>query len=242
MHLFWELPPDAPNPVEASVVFEVIEMPQVAKTYFWALQATFTDASRTDHGAAHLGLQWYPRHPRSRAINWGGYPPAHANWKKVLQGSTSPLPSTTDDPNTRDFQWEPHVPYEFRIAPSPDRGWRGTVTDLVSGRVTLVRDLYAPGDRLTGLCVWTEWFCACDDPRTSVRWTGFRVRNADGAEHVPTSVKVNHPATNCTNVTHLVEATVPELVVQQIMNTERVLPHGTVLPVRPDWGRSAEAL
>lgn len=241
VHLFWTLPPDASDPVEASVVLEILSVPQVASTYFWALQATFTDAQRNDGGAAHLGLQWYPKHPRSRAVNWGGYPPANENWKKTLEGSRSRLRSHTHDPNTRNFAWEPGVPYELRIAPAPraGHGWRGTVTDLQTGKLTTVRDLHAPGNRLTGLCVWTEWFCGCDDPTVAVRWSQFRVRTADGADHWPTSVKVNHPAGNCANVSHLVEQTVPELVVQQVMNTERLVPHGTILPVRPDWGGPA---
>ena len=80
VHLYWNVAPTEATVVEASVVLEVINLPQVAATYFWALQASFTDADGTNQGAGHLGLQWYPPHPHSRAVNWGGYPPAHANW------------------------------------------------------------------------------------------------------------------------------------------------------------------
>ena len=70
-HLWWQDAP--PEPVVAvEVTLEVVEAPVVDRLYFWALQATFNDAT-TDHGGAHLGLQWNPRYPGSRAANWGGY-------------------------------------------------------------------------------------------------------------------------------------------------------------------------
>lgn len=242
MHLYWNLAPTDAPVVEASVILEVINLPQVAATYFWALQASFTDADGTNQGAGHLGLQWYPPHPHSRAVNWGGYPPAHANWQRVLNGSRSKLRSTTHDPNTRDFMWQERRPYELRIAASPKKGWRGTVTDLVTGDATLVRDLHAPGDRLTGLVVWTEWFCTCDDPTVAVQWSRFRTRTSDGVEHTPTSLLVNHPSDNCANVGHEVVDTQPELVIRQVMNTVRHIPHSTVLAVRVDWGGPAPVL
>ena len=253
VHLYWNLAPDESPVVEASAVLEVLTLPKVAATYFWALQASFTDSEGTELGAAHLGLQWYPPHPDSRAVNWGGYPPAHADWKRVLKGSRSQLRSTTHDPNTRDYPWMDRRPYELRIGPAPvrrprplrpphPRGWRGTITDLTTGEATVVRDLFAPGDRLHGLVVWTEWFCACTDPMVDVQWSSLRTRTADGRQHIPTSVMVNHPAENCQNVAHEVAATVPELVIRQVMNTERHVAHGTVLPVRPDWGGPGEVL
>ena len=54
-HLWWQDAP--PEPVVAvEVTLEVVEAPVVDRLYFWALQATFNDAT-TDHGGAHLGLQ-----------------------------------------------------------------------------------------------------------------------------------------------------------------------------------------
>ncbi len=114
-HLWWQDAP--PEPVVAvEVTLEVVEAPVVDRLYFWALQATFNDAT-TDHGGAHLGLQWNPRYPGSRAANWGGYP-KFGQWGAVLQGTPSPLPSTPNDPNTRDYPWQQGVPYRLRISRS----------------------------------------------------------------------------------------------------------------------------
>jgi hypothetical protein len=121
MHLYWNMDENAGPLVEASAVLEILEAPAVAKTYFWALQASFTDDNGGDHGAAHLGLQWDPPHPNSGAVNWGGYPPQNDNWKVTLTGSDSPLPSTTNDPNTRDYPWQVGVRYRLRIFRSPRR-------------------------------------------------------------------------------------------------------------------------
>jgi hypothetical protein len=233
VHLYWDVPATFGPIREASAVLEVLVAPRTPHTVFWALQASFTDADGAKDGAAHLGLQWYPPHPRSRAVNWGGYPPEHQNWSSVLEGSESALPSTTDDPNTRDFGWEPLRAYELRIAPSPDRGWRGTVTDRTGSETTVVRDLWAPGDRLIGLVVWTEWFCPCKSPSSAVRWSEFSVVNHAGERHVPDSVSVSHPADSpCTNITHVVEQDGPGARIQQILNAKKqLLPHGTVIPV-----------
>ena len=81
-------------------MLEVTTAPQVEALYFWALQVSFTDRGRSG-GGAHLGLQWYPAHPGSTAVNWGGYvPDGHE-----LEGTTSALPSATGNVNTRDFPW-----------------------------------------------------------------------------------------------------------------------------------------
>ena len=237
MHLFWQMPnrvSDASPITQCSAVCEILVLPRIEKTYFWALQATFTDADGADHGAAHLGLQYYPPHPRSRAVNWGGYPPAHENWKRVFDGSPSPLPSDTDDANTRNFDWHELRPYRFTIslaAPSA-HGWRGTVTDLETGVETHVRDLWAGGDRLRGFVVWSEWFSPPDAPTVVARWSQCRAKAADGTVIFPTGLFVNHPNDGGhTNVGHVIERGGPDAAVQQIINTARTVPHGTVVPV-----------
>ena len=131
--------------------------------YFWALQASFLDGGRS-YGAAHIGLQWNPRHPSNAAVNWGGYADT-GNVHSILKGSPSPLPSTPNDPNTRDYPWRPGVPYRLRISRVAS-GWRGEITDVSTGDVQHIRDLYAGGDRLGGFVVWAEVFAACDDPST----------------------------------------------------------------------------
>jgi hypothetical protein len=233
MHLMWQLPDNLGPVVAAWVTFELTEAPSVDELYFWALQATFADAAGTDFGAAHTGLQWNPRHPKNGAVNWGGYPSEHSNWKKNLPGSEPLLPGFKDDPNTRHYKWSANTPYRLTISPSPDRGWRASVLNLATGAHTVIRDLWAEGDRLQGLCVWTEWFCPCDAPTVAVTWTGFRVRTEDGVEHEPTGMFLNHPSDgNCSNVGHRIITQQPELVIEQRMNTVRELPHGTVVPIR----------
>ena len=108
LHLGWDVPqPVADDPwVAADAVLEVRSPPEVLALYFWALQASFTDRGRHG-GAGHLGLQWYPAHPGSTAVNWGGYGPDG----RELDGSASTLPSATGNPNTRDYAWSPATPY-----------------------------------------------------------------------------------------------------------------------------------
>jgi hypothetical protein len=260
MHLMWRLPSDLGPVIGASVVFELTEEPAVDKLYFWALQASFLDDDGTDLGAAHTGLQWNPRHPGGRAANWGGYPSEHNNWKRNFKGSRNRLPGFDGDPNTRHYNWQSHRPYRLTIERAPEQsgsffaellqprptGWRATVTDINSGQIQVLRDLYAGGTHLAHLCVWTEWFCSCDDPTTACTWTEFRVMTDDGSgnstEHEPTEVFVNHPAENCSNVGQRIITQTPELVIEQRMNTTREIPHGTVLPIRLAMDQSGSVL
>ena len=177
-HLWWRLPTDEAL-AEVAAVLEVLVPPSVPRLYFWALQASFADG-----GAAHTGLQWQPTR---RAVNWGGYGPDG----RVLAGSASPLPSAVDDPNTRDFPWEPGRGYRFRIRRVPS-GWRSEVTDAATGETTVVRDLYAGGAVLTNPVVWSEVFAACDDPAVAVRWSGLEARTAGGAHVAPEAVAVTY--------------------------------------------------
>ncbi len=69
-HLFWEVGGGPWTAAEA--VLEVVDPPTVPELHFWALQVSFTGGGRGG-GGAHLGLQWFPIHPGSTAVNWGGY-------------------------------------------------------------------------------------------------------------------------------------------------------------------------
>lgn len=167
-HLWWEVPPSAPL-VEVSAVLEVVEPPTVDRLYFWAMQMTFT---RPEGGGAHIGLQHHPKFPGSVAANWGGYAPGGG----LLAGSPSPLPSTPNDPNTRDFPWEPGRRYRLRVVrgESADDGstaWRGVIEDESSGDSVTIRDLYSPGTRIRNPAVWTEAFALCEEPPAAVRWS-----------------------------------------------------------------------
>ncbi len=177
--------------MSVAVTLEVVELPSVSRLYFWALQATFHDGARA-FGGAHLGLQWNPRYPGSRAANWGGYANV-GDVTSILEGTPSPLPSTPNDPNTRDYPWQPRVPYRLRISRS-DVGWRGEITDTASGATQLVRDLLAPGDRLTSPTMWSEVFARCDHPSAMVRWSDPEWLTVSSAVVVPTRVRVTFPS------------------------------------------------
>ena len=211
-HLTWGGLPSAVT--EVSVDCQVVVPPSVERLYFWALQVTFEDGS-----GAHTGLQWNPRHPGSRAANWGGYA---ARGGGLLRGSESPLPSTPDDPNTRDLWWEPGRPYRFRVwAPEPGR-WRASLGEAV------VRDLFAPGTTLRSPMVWSEVFAGCDDPSVMVRWSSFEALDREGRPVTPDRMLVNYQRDGCTNT-----SSVPDgRSVLQVTNTDRITAQGAVLDLR----------
>lgn len=204
MHLWWDPQPTVEH---AAVDLEVVEPPQVDRLYFWALQVSFTDASGRQHGGAHVGLQWHPSHPGNTAVNWGGYRPGGAG---ELGGTTSDLPSATGNPNTRDFAWRASQAYRLGVART-DEGW----TAIVDGRP--IRTLHAGGDRLTGLVVWSEVFARCDDPSTTVRWSGF-----DPWPDRLRATYQQHADGGCANTTALDGGL-------QRTNAERTTPHGALV-------------
>jgi hypothetical protein len=198
-HLWFDdVPPGPWRSVSATL--EVVVEPSAAHLYFWALQASFTDARGATFGAAHTGLQWNPRHPGGRAINWGGYGRT-ADTNSVLAGTRSDLPGIAGDENTRNFSWAPCVAYRFTISPG-ERGWRSTVVDTSTGESTVVRELFAGGDRLNGFVVWMEIFAPCDAPTTTVRWSDLVVADdARAARHHVRAVRTSFPDVSggCTN-------------------------------------------
>jgi hypothetical protein len=207
-HLWWEVP-YGERLTRASVVLEVLEPPQVDRLYFWALQVSFV---KPDGGGAHLGLQHNRRFPGRTAANWGGYAPAHEGG--LLAGSPSPLPSTPEDANTRDFAWEPARPYRFVIerssepAPNALIAWRGSIEDATTGEATVVRDLYSRGAYLRGPVVWTESFARCEHPPVAVRWSEASVVGENRGEIPVDTVSVNyqtHSAGGCGNTDAVVD-------------------------------------
>ncbi len=220
-HLHWQMPSSAPL-VGVQATFEVVASPAVDHLYFWALQASFGDGVRT-HGGAHLGLQWNDRHPENTAANWGGY--HHSG--RILDGSGPSLPSTPDDPNTRDYPWQPRVPYRFRISRVND-GWRGEITNFATGHSVVIRDLYSPGTELKQPMVWSEVFAACDDPRVMVRWSGFGALTREGEVVHPRAMRVNYQAYDaggCSNTNVLFDGDG----IIQATNAERTVPQGSVV-------------
>lgn len=172
MHLWWT--PAPPPATEVSVVLEVFEPPTVPRLYFWALQVSFVDHGRRV-GGAHLGLQWFDRHPGGTAVNWGGYREGAGE----LDGEPSTLPSATGNPNTRDYAWRPNTPYRLRISGDGDGWWTGSVTDLDTGTTTVVRRLHGGGTEMASPVVWSEVFARCDDPSVTVRWSQLTPAPAD---------------------------------------------------------------
>jgi hypothetical protein len=188
-HAWWQgMPTDDPV-VSVAATLKVVICPAGHRLHFWAMQASF-DPSPSPTGA-HIGLQWNDRHPGNTAVNWGGYGNV-SDVGSVLAGSTSTLPSTPSDPNTRDYPWQVGVGYRFTIART-DGVWRGTVTDTSTGTAVAIRDLQAPGDHLSGFVVWAEVFDWCDMPPTEVVWSDFEALTASGTSVKPDRVSLSFP-------------------------------------------------
>lgn len=210
-HLTWGGLPPALR--EVSVDLEVLVPPTGDQLYFWALQVTFDDGS-----GAHTGLQWNPRHPGRRAVNWGGY----ARDGGLLTGTDSPLPSAPSDPNTRDLWWEVGRPYRLRVW-SPETGrWRASVAGVV------VRDLHAPGATLRSPMVWSEVFAPCEAPLVAVRWSSFEAADRRGRPVGPDRMLVNYQRDGCANTCSVADAGA----VLQVTNAERTTAQGAVLDLR----------
>lgn len=222
----WVLAPEEPL-VEVSAVLEVLVAPAVDSLYFWALQVSFRRGG-ADRGGAHIGLQWNERHAGGRAVNWGGYAPGGG----LMRGTASDLPSTPDDPNTRDYPWEVGRPYRLRVSATPDLPghWQGEVSDLVLGNVTVIRHLEPGADRLVAPVVWSEVFARCNDPSVSVRWSGLEGRTATGDRVAPRALSVNYQARvagGCDNTTVRVD----DAGVVQTTNIERDVAGGSTIPL-----------
>lgn len=223
-HLWWSVPSGRITGVAATL--EVRTPPQSDALYFFAVQASFHRAGSAA-GGAHLGLQWNARFPDGRAANWGGYDRDGS----ILAGTPSPLPSTPNDPNTRDYAWQPGRRYRLEIGPAQRSGdrweWPGTVTDLDTGEAVTIRRLISGGDELTNPVVWSEVFAECDAPSVAVRWTDLVVTTADAATPIPTCSTAYQDYDNggCTNT----NSTVQGSAFVQTTNTVRTTPAGALL-------------
>lgn len=227
-HLWWELP-SGELLTEVAATLEVVDEPIVNRLVFWALQVSFVKPSG---GGAHLGLQHHPNFPAASSANWGGYSPLGDGG--LLDGSPSPLPSTPNDPNTRDFLWLPQRRYRLVIKRSPDPApsgffaWRGTIEDLHSGEVAVVRDLYSRGEYLRSPVVWTESFARCDHSSSAVRWSDLNAAGENRRSIPVTAVSVNYQessAGGCDNT----NVTVDGSGWTQRTNTHRSTPPGARL-------------
>ncbi|MGH1493346.1 MAG: hypothetical protein ACRBK7_28770 [Acidimicrobiales bacterium] len=184
-HLSWEVPP---TPLlEVGATFEVLEPPVAPELYFWALQVSFMQGPAR-RGGAHFGLQYHPNYPNGGAVNWGGYQDVGGE----IDGSVSALPSALDNINTRTYAWQPGRQYRHRIYRSPDRGWRGSITDLETGVETVVRDLWIDADSMLSPMVWSEVFADCDHPSVAIRWSELDATAVDGSTFRTNSVRLNY--------------------------------------------------
>lgn len=227
-HLWWEAPFEK-RLTEVSGTLEIVELPDIERLVFWAIQVSFVSPGG---GGAHLGLQHNPRFPGSMAANWGGYAPAGEGG--LLEGSPSALPSMPNDPNTRDFAWYSKRPYRLAIERSPDvapsgfYAWRGSIEDLSTAERVVVRDLYSRGEYLRGPVAWTESFARCDHPSFAARWSDLVTVGGSGEPTPVATVKVSYQersAGGCDNTNVSVDGSGWE----QRTGTERTTPTGARL-------------
>lgn len=198
-HLYWQ---GAPRVVAAvRVTVEVVAPPATTDLYFFALQASFLDRGQ-EVGGGHVGIQWNRRHPGNTAVNWGGYRAQRLGGDE-LPGTESTLPSQPNDPNTRDYPWEAGRRYRLTIDAGADVGWwRGSIEDVASGAVAVIRELEGGGDGLGTPLVWTEVFAACDAPPVTIRWSELEFATVAGEWHRVTAVDTNYQDYNaggCSN-------------------------------------------
>ena len=204
-HLWWDVP-FGERLTAASVTLDVSRRPDLDRLVFFALQVAFI---KPGGGGAHLGLQHHPDFPGHSAANWGGYDPQGG----LLDGSPSELPSVRNDDNTRDFSWRAGTLYQLVIERATDEDapihrWRGSITDLSTGRTSVVRELYSEGSFLRAPVVWIESFAPCDAPRFEARWTNASVVTDTGDVRAIKRMRADyqpHAAGGCTNTNSFVE-------------------------------------
>lgn len=226
LHLWWDVP--APERlIGAAVTLEASSRPDIDDLVFMAMQVSFTHPGG---GGAHLGLQHHPGFPGRSAVNWGGY----ARGGGLLTGSTSVLPSTPNDVNTRDYPWRAGEPYRLEIERGrvlEDGGWAwlGSVTDS-GGTRTLVRELFSEGSTARDPIVWIECFAPCDAPSFAVRWSDPTVTTLDEVEVPVRSMRTAYQGAamgGCSNTTSSVDGS---SFVQQT-NTMRITPQDVRLTI-----------
>lgn len=225
-HIWWHVPGTEPL-VDVRAVCEVLVAPRVDALYFWALQVGFSDGALA-HGAAHTGLQWHSRGRWGRAVNWGGYHDPRDGGGE-LPGSRPRLAALNPQGNTARYGWRPGVPYRFQVTRS-DTGWRATVTDVSTGRSTVIRDLHAEGGYLVDPVVWSEVFASCAAPSVTVRWTGLEAVTASGRLVRPRTATVTYQAPDaggCGNTTVGTDG----VGLLQTTNTTRGVAHGAEVVV-----------
>jgi hypothetical protein len=185
--------------VELAATITVTSLATPPAIVFWALELDLIDSTGNSVALPHIGIQYHPQYPNSRAVNWGGY---NVNTGAELNGTASTLPSALNNPNTRNYDWQTNRGYRLRVwTPTPGT-WRGEITDTVTTVTTVIRDLSAPGaTQLRGAVAFTEAFNTC---QTSVaaRWTNLQFKLANSTFSTPTTAVANYQSYadgGCTN-------------------------------------------
>ncbi len=222
-HAMWQGLPSEPI-VACAAKINIHQIPADHELYFWAMQMTIADPSGRGRGGMHTGLQHNPRFVKTgmRSVNWGGYV---EGTNTVLPGTDPELPFFPGDPNTAGFEWEANRSYWMRVYRG-QRGWIADITDLITRRTKVIREVFSPGDRLTNFLVWAEIFAPCEHSPTVARWSDFTLQTADGTLHHPTSVRLTFPG-SCTNTNTVVDGNGVTLQ----SSVPRVARHGDVVPL-----------
>jgi hypothetical protein len=147
---------------------------------------------------------------------------------RVLAGSRSPLVSTPNNPNTRDYAWESGQPYRLTVRAGSEAGhWTGSVEAF--GHEQVIRDLFVPAEALVRPMVWSEVFARCDDPPVSATWRDPVAHTARGPMG-PSAYRVSYQsedAGGCSNTD--VEWT--ENGIRQVTSVDRHIPAGSLVPL-----------
>jgi hypothetical protein len=243
-HAWWHKDPPI-RYEEVSVTLEVVEQPTVDDLYYWAMQLDFTDASNVVLSGGHCGLQWIDGYPDYNAVNWGGYISDEGQTEfgpglpSQLVGSTSSLPSAASNDNTRNYAWNEATEYRFRVFKVANQGgepanttrWRCTITNLTTNVTTTIRDLYAYGDRIHGVAVWSEIFAGCNDPTATVRWSDFEaIEYGSGDSITIDEFYIWYQVDGCENTNTYSDGSGG---IGQRTNTTRTTPHDSYLNLGP---------
>lgn len=138
-------------------------------------------------------------------------------------------PAAGGDPARERDGLDPAAARSTSFGPDGFPLWRGSVTDA-DGTTTIVRDLYAPGDRISGAIMWSEVFARCDDPTARVGWSEPMAIALDGTVVRPERVSVNYQSRadgGCTNT----DSRVDGVAIVQSTNAERTTRQGAALAV-----------
>lgn len=204
-YLWWDLP-YGERLTEISVTLEVTRRPEIDRLVTFALQAAFVKPSG---GSCHFGLQHHPEILDRSAVVWGGY---DAKGVPLDTGEPS-LPSSVEDPATRDYPWQQGRAYRFTIERGDDNvdgtvPWLGSIVDLSSGESSLVCEIGNFSPYLRAPVMYIESFSPCNGPGFEARWSDAVAVSTSGSVRAIHAMRVDyqpHAAGGCTNTNSSVD-------------------------------------